>query len=203
MGTRPYVLLSCAMSVDGFIDDTTAERLLLSNDEDFDRVDQVRAESDAIMIGAVTLRRDNPRLLVKSPERRAEREARGLPPYPLKVTLTASGDLDPGLKFWHHGGDKLVYVPDSAAGKVRDRLGDLAKVASLGAELDFAALLDDLGERGIRRLMVEGGGSVHTQFLAAGLADEIQLAVARSSLVTRRRRSSLTPPSSRTARAAA
>jgi len=66
-----------------------------------------------------------------------------------------------------------VYVPDSAAGKVRDRLGDLAKVASLGAELDFAALLDDLGERGIRRLMVEGGGSVHTQFLAAGLADEI------------------------------
>ncbi len=203
MGTRPYVLLSCAMSIDGFIDDTTAERLLLSNDADFDRVDQVRAECDAILIGAVTLRRDNPRLLVKSPERRAEREARGLPPYPLKVTLTASGDLDPGLKFWHHGGDKLVYVPDSAAGKVRDRLGDLAKVASLGAELDFAALLDDLGERGIRRLMVEGGGSVHTQFLAAGLADEIQLAVARSSLVTRRRRSSLTPPSSRTARAAA
>jgi len=191
------------MSIDGFIDDTTAERLLLSNDADFDRVDQVRAECDAILIGAVTLRRDNPRLLVKSPERRAEREARGLPPYPLKVTLTASGDLDPGLKFWHHGGDKLVYVPDSAAGKVRDRLGDLAKVASLGAELDFAALLDDLGERGIRRLMVEGGGSVHTQFLAAGLADEIQLAVARSSLVTRRRRSSLTPPSSRTARAAA
>jgi len=45
------------MSVDGFIDDTTAERLLLSNDADFDRVDQVRAECDAILIGAVTLRR--------------------------------------------------------------------------------------------------------------------------------------------------
>jgi len=74
MGPRPYVLLSCAMSVDGFIDDTTAERLLLPNAADFDRVDQVRAESDAIMIGAVTLRRDNPRLLVNSPERRAERE---------------------------------------------------------------------------------------------------------------------------------
>jgi len=55
------------MSVDGFIDDTTAERLLLSNDADFDRVDQVRAESDAIMIGAVTLRRDNPRLLSSLP----------------------------------------------------------------------------------------------------------------------------------------
>jgi riboflavin-specific deaminase-like protein len=178
MGTHPYVLLSCAMSVDGFIDDTTAERLLLSNAADFDRVDQVRAESDAIMIGATTLRRDNPRLLVNSPERRAAREARGLPPYPLKVTLTGSGDLDPDLKFWHHGGDKLVYTPDSVAGKVRTRLGDLAEVASTGETLDFAAMLDDLGSRGIRRLMVEGGGNVHTQFLAAGLADEIQLAVA-------------------------
>jgi riboflavin-specific deaminase-like protein len=178
MGTRPYVLLSCAMSVDGFIDDTTAERLLLSNDADFDRVDQVRAESDAIMIGAVTLRRDNPRLLVNSPERRAERDARGLPPYPLKVTLTASGDLDPGLKFWHHGGGKLVYAPDSVVGRVRDQLGELAEVASGGETLDFAAMLDDLGGRGIRRLMVEGGSGVHTQFLAAGLADEIQLAVA-------------------------
>jgi len=178
MGNRPYVLLSVAMSIDGFIDDTTDERLLLSNDADFDRVDQVRAESDAILIGAVTLRRDNPRLLVNSAERRAEREKRGLPIYPLKVTVTASGDLDRGLKFWHHGGSKLVYAPDSVAVKVRERLGDLAEIASLGEALDFTALLDDLGARGIHRLMVEGGGSVHTQFLAAGLADEIQLAVA-------------------------
>jgi 5-amino-6-(5-phosphoribosylamino)uracil reductase len=101
-----------------------------------------------------------------------------LPPYPLKVTLTASGDLDPDLKFWHYGGDKLVYAPDSAVGKVRERLGALAEVASTGETLDFAAMLDDLGDRGIHRLMVEGGGTVHTQFLAVGLADEIQLAVA-------------------------
>jgi 5-amino-6-(5-phosphoribosylamino)uracil reductase len=166
------------MSVDGFIDDTTDERLLLSNAADFDRVDAVRAESDAILIGATTLRRDNPRLLVNSPDRRAEREARGLPPYPLKVTLTASGNLDPGLKFWHYGGDKLVYCPKSVVAKVRAGLGDLAEVASVGEDLNFAALLDDLGARGVHRLMVEGGGTIHTQFLSAGLADEIQLAVA-------------------------
>jgi 5-amino-6-(5-phosphoribosylamino)uracil reductase len=166
------------MSVDGFIDDTTDERLLLSNAADFDRVDAVRAESDAILIGATTLRRDNPRLLVNSPERRAEREARGLPPYPLKVTLTGSGDLDPELKFWHHGGAKLVYCPDSVVPIVQSRLGDLAEVVSVGEDLDFAAILNDLGARGVHRLMVEGGGTVHTQILAAGLADEIQLAVA-------------------------
>jgi riboflavin-specific deaminase-like protein len=175
---RPYVLLSCAMSIDGFIDDTTSERLLLSNKADFDRVDAERAECDAILIGAETLRRDNPRLLVNSADRRAAREARGLPPYPLKVTITGSGDLDPRLKFWHYGGEKLVYTSRSAAGRVQALLGDLAEVVGLGETLDVASILDDLGRRGIHKLMVEGGGTVHTQFLAAGLADEIQLAVA-------------------------
>src|SRR5439155_17688620 len=111
MTARPYVLLSCAMSVDDYIDDTTPQRLLLSNEADFDRVDQVRADSDAIMIGATTLRRDNPRFIVNSPERRAHREARGLTTYPLKVTVTVSGDLDPSQRFWHHGGAKVVYSP--------------------------------------------------------------------------------------------
>lgn len=175
---RPYVLLSCAMSVDGFIDDTTDERLLLSNDADFDRVDAVRAECDAILIGAETLRRDNPRLLVNSAERRSAREAKGLPPYPLKVTITASGDLDPELRFWHYGGQKLVYAPDAAAARLRERLGDLADVAGTGSTLTVAEILTDLAGRGIGRLMVEGGGTVHTQFLTAGLVDEIQLAVA-------------------------
>lgn len=178
MPKRPYVLLSCAMSVDGHIDDTSPTRLLLSNEADFDRVDSVRAEFDAIMIGANTLRRDNPRLLVNSAERRAEREARGLPPYPLKVTVTGSGNLDPGLKFWHHGGAKLVYCPAPAAPGLRQSLDGLAEVVELGEALDFGAVLDDLGERDVGRLMVEGGEHVHTQFLAAGLADEIHLAVA-------------------------
>jgi riboflavin-specific deaminase-like protein len=178
MGNRPYVLLSVAMSVDGFIDDTTPQRLILSNEADLDRVDAERAKCDAIMIGAETIRRDNPRLLVKSPERRAAREARGLPAYPLKVTLTRSGDLDPELKFWHYGGDKLVYAPAGTVDKVRAQLGGLAEVASTGETLDVSAILDDLGARGIRKLMVEGGGTLHTQFLAAGLANEIQLAIA-------------------------
>jgi riboflavin-specific deaminase-like protein len=178
MTARPYVLLSVATSVDGYIDDTSPHRLRLSNEADFDRVDQVRAECDAILIGATTLRRDDPRLIVKSPERRAWRRSRGLPEYPLKVTVTGGGDLDPGLRFWHHGGDKLVYCPDPVVPTVRARLGDLAEVAGLGAELDFGAMLGDLHRRGVGRLMVEGGGTVHTRFLTAGLADEIHLAIA-------------------------
>lgn len=177
MTDRPYVILSVAMSIDGYIDDATPQRLLLSNAEDFDRVDQVRAESDAILIGANTIRRDNPRLLVNSEARRAERIARGLPEYPLKVTITTSG-LDPSHKFFHTGGDKVVYCASPAVDKVRDDLGDLAAVIDAGDPVDFGAILDDLGLRGVRRLMVEGGSTIHTQFLTQGLADEIHLAIA-------------------------
>lgn len=178
MPERPYVLLSVAMSIDGYIDDTSPERLLLSNAQDFDRVDQVRAESDAILIGAGTIRADNPRLLVNSEERRARRVAQGLPEYPLKVTVTRGGSLDPRLKIWHHGGAKIVYTVDSAVEKLTSQLGHLAEIVSLGSELDFGLLLDDLGERGVRRLMVEGGEKIHTAFLSQGLADEVHLAIA-------------------------
>ncbi|WP_405159725.1 dihydrofolate reductase family protein [Nocardia sp. NBC_01499] len=178
MVTRPYVLLSVAVSIDGYIDDASPERLRLSGAADFDRVDQVRADSDAILIGAETLRRDNPRLLVDSADRRAARIAAGKPEFPLKITVTASGDLDPELRFWHHGGAKLVYTTDAGAKRIADSLSGLAEVASLGTELDFGALLDDLGRRGIARLMVEGGTRIHTTFLAADLADELHMAVA-------------------------
>lgn len=49
MSERPYVLLSCAMSADGYIDDATPERLRLSSAADWDRVDAVRASCDAIL----------------------------------------------------------------------------------------------------------------------------------------------------------
>lgn len=174
---RPYVLLSCATSADGYIDDISEQRLILSGPEDLDRVDEVRASCDAILIGANTIRCDNPRLLVNSEERRAARIAKGMPEYPVKVTITATG-LGPEFKFFNTGGDKLVYCPDSVLDSVKGQLSDRAAVIGLPSPLDFGMMLDDLGRRGIGRLMVEGGGRIHTQFLTQNLADEIQLAIA-------------------------
>jgi 5-amino-6-(5-phosphoribosylamino)uracil reductase len=179
---RPYVLLSVAMSVDGCIDDASDTRLILSNDADLDRVDEVRAGSDAILVGAGTIRRDNPALLVRSAARRSARGARGLPASPARVTLTASGDLDSSARFFTAGeGDRLVYVPAGEQERVRDRLAGLAGVQVVGVgdhRVDLPAVLADLAARGVRRLMVEGGGSVLAQFLADGLADELDLVVA-------------------------
>ncbi|WP_328431760.1 dihydrofolate reductase family protein [Streptomyces sp. NBC_00453] len=174
----PYVLLSAAVSLDGYLDDTGPERLLLSSPADFDRVDEVRASVDAILVGAGTIRADNPRLLVNSPERRAARVAAGKPEYPLKVTVSGSGDLDPDAKFWHTGGEKLVFTTDKGAERARS-LGLAADVAPLGPDLDWRRLLEHLHDaRGVRRLMVEGGGTIHTQLLQQGLADELQLVLA-------------------------
>jgi 5-amino-6-(5-phosphoribosylamino)uracil reductase len=182
---RPYVLLSVAMSVDGCIDDASAARLILSNEADLDRVDEVRAGSDAILVGANTIRRDNPALLVRSEARRSGRVARGLPASPARVTLTASGDLDTSARFFTAGeGTRLVYVPAAAAPRVRERIGGLAGVQVVGVgdhrddRVDLPAVLADLAASGVHRLMVEGGGSVLAQFLAEGLADELDLAVA-------------------------
>jgi 5-amino-6-(5-phosphoribosylamino)uracil reductase len=180
MPERPYVVLSCAMSADGYIDDTTPARLLLSNDADFARVDGERALSDAILVGAETIRRDNPRLLVRSEVRRAERLARGLPSSPAKVTVTATGRLDPTLAFFTAGGadvSRLVYAAGRAARKALAGT-PAAEVIPVRNPVDWLAVLADLAARGVTRLMVEGGTSMHTQFLAAGLADELQLVVA-------------------------
>jgi 5-amino-6-(5-phosphoribosylamino)uracil reductase len=161
------------MSLDGYIDDASDRRLILSGQADLDRVDALRAACDAILVGAGTIRADNPRLLVRDPRRRAARVAAGRPEHPTKVTLTATGDLDPASAFFTAGdGPKLVYVPSPA---IAARIGAAATVV-VAATLD--ALLADLASRGVGRLLVEGGTAVHTAFLSTGLADELSLAIA-------------------------
>src|SRR5580698_6823115 len=100
MTRRPYVVLSCAISLDGCLDGTGEDRLVLSGPADLDRVDAERAAADAILVGAGTIRRDDPRLLVRSARRQAERRDSGRPPQPAGVTVSASGDLDPAARFF-------------------------------------------------------------------------------------------------------
>ena len=88
MADRPYTILSCGISLDGYLDAATQDRLVLSNEADLARVDQVRAECDAILVGAATVRNDNPRLVVRNPQLRQRRLMRGLGETPMKVTVT-------------------------------------------------------------------------------------------------------------------
>jgi 5-amino-6-(5-phosphoribosylamino)uracil reductase len=178
MPDRPYTLLSCSVSLDGYLGDRTP-RLALSNEADFDRVDDVRASCDAIMVGAATVRTDNPRLLVRSQARRERRNARGLPPSPMKITVTDRADLDARSNFFTAGeAEKFVYTPTPRVADACARLGPVATIVDGGGRVRMRRLSEDLADRGVERLMVEGGGVVHTQFLADDLVDELQLVVA-------------------------
>jgi 5-amino-6-(5-phosphoribosylamino)uracil reductase len=179
MPARPYTIVSCAVSVDGYLDDATPSRLILSGPEDLDEVDALRAGADAILVGAGTVRKDNPRLLVRDPARVAARKAAGRSPHPFRVTLTSSGDLDPTANFFTGPGTPLVYCPAGAAAKAMENLGTKAQVIEVAPELTLAAVLADLHrERGAARVLVEGGARVLRDLLAADLVDELRLAIA-------------------------
>jgi len=194
MRERPYVLLSAAMSADGYIDDASGTRLVLSDEADLDRVDELRAGSDAILVGAQTIRTDNPSLRVRSIARQRHRTEQGLADGPRKVTLTRSGDLDPRARFFTAVPPAppvelpLVYAAQAAADELTARLAGVAVVVPVPAivpgsppghaGVDLHWILADLTARGVGRLMVEGGAEVLGQFLSAGLADELLLAVA-------------------------
>jgi 5-amino-6-(5-phosphoribosylamino)uracil reductase len=109
---RPYVLLSAAMSADGYIDDASSTRLVLSDEADLDRVDELRAASDAILVGAQTIRADDPRLLIRSLTRRQRRLELGRAASPRRVTITRSGSLDPAARFFAAVPDRPLVQPD-------------------------------------------------------------------------------------------
>ena len=129
MPERPYTILSCSISLDGYLGGATRERLVLSNDADLCRVDRVRSECDAILVGAGTVRDDNPRLLVRDARLRERRRERGLSESPAKVTITRHAQLDADSNFFATGdSEKLVYCPSRTVGAARSRLSRVATV---------------------------------------------------------------------------
>ena len=182
---RPHTILSCAMSLDGRIDDTGPERLRLSNEADFAEIDELRAQCDAILVGAGTLRNDDPRLLVRSERLRARRRAQGRTDNLLKAVVTRTGDLDPGARLFTTGdAGAVVYTGGEGTARARDRFKGRpdglppVHIVDAGDPPTVRAIHTDLAARGVRRLLVEGGGHIHTLFLTSGLADELRLAIA-------------------------
>ena len=93
--------------------------------------------------------------------------------------MTRHGRLDPAARFFTAGdGEKLVYCASAAVPEATGRFGAVASVIDGGPQVDLQWLSCDLLARGVQRLMVEGGGTVHTQFLTDDLADELQLVIA-------------------------
>ena len=166
--------LSAAVTADGYLDNCNPERLIVSTPEDWAAVHALRADHDAILVGAETLRCDDPALVLRDPQARRARIEKGLRPDPAKVTLTRSGRLSPGLRFFTQGeADRYVFSTHE--------LPELSSVATVisskGKPLTARFVVTELEKRGIGRLFVEGGSRILGLFLSERMADTLRLAV--------------------------
>ena len=177
----PFVFITVAMTADGKIDTFERQGAAISSPRDKERVDHLRAESDAIMVGGKTLLAEDPKLTVKSGTLRAERVARGLPPNPMKVGVVTKAELNPHSRFLREGPARVVIFTTHQTSK-----GQIAFLRSQGADVytdgpdrvDLVNALSILKELVINRLMVEGGATLNFELLRLGLVDEIMAYVA-------------------------
>jgi 2,5-diamino-6-(ribosylamino)-4(3H)-pyrimidinone 5'-phosphate reductase len=177
---RPYVYINVAMTADGKIDNVARRGAAISSAADLARVDRLRADSDAVMVGARTLLEEDPRLTVKSAELREARAARGLPENPAKVGIATVADVRLNGRFMASGpARRLLYTT------VRTTPEQIARLTGAGAEVfvvgqlrvDLPAALASLEALGMRRILVEGGGTLLAEFFRLGLADELTIYV--------------------------
>ncbi len=176
---KPLVFINAAMSVDGKISSVERGSLKISDEIDMERVDRLRSEVDAIVIGGKTLLNDNPRLTIRSDQLKRKREKRGMSSDPVKVVVTGSGNVPLDSSFLSEGdGPKFVFTTAMADRERIEALSRLTEVFVVGEnKVDFEKMIEILAERGVRRVMVEGGATLNFEMIKADVIDEIHVTV--------------------------
>jgi diaminohydroxyphosphoribosylaminopyrimidine deaminase/5-amino-6-(5-phosphoribosylamino)uracil reductase len=144
---RPWVTLKLAASLDGRIATRTGESKWITSPESRQKVQELRYAADAILVGANTVRRDNPHLGVRGPRKKQI----------LKVILGTSRGIGPKARIFASG-DPVIFASPKPGKKGR---------------VNLRGLLRELGRRGAAHVLIEGGGETAASFLEAGLVDEV------------------------------
>lgn len=177
---RPWIVLNAAMTADGKIDTFARDGAKISSDDDWARVDQLRAEVDAVMVGGRTLMAEDPRLTVRSEDLRQARVQSGKPENPAKVGVVSYADLPSDSRFLTDGGGQVyLFTTDRTNPSQVEALRALgAEVVVTPEQVDLSASMAYLRNAGIERLLLEGGGTLNAAMLAEGLIDEIRVYIA-------------------------
>ena len=178
---RPFVYVNMAMTVDGKITSTKREEPQFTSRLDRKTMDKLRAQADAVLVGAGTLRADDPPLQVRDEEMKQLRASLGKPAHLTTVLVTASAGIDPDAKFFTASGEgtRIVATVEEAPADKVERLRTRAEVWTLGrGAVDLPALCRRLADRGVERLLVEGGGELNWGFVRDDLVDEIYVTIA-------------------------
>ncbi len=171
-----WITLNSVLGIDGGNIDAGGGSAALSSRHDRGWMDAVRAASDAVLVGAATIRGENPSLSVASIARRAERRAQGRSDQPLPVVVSATGALPDDARIFDASEPRPVLLVAA------NRASHVARHAAC-AEIEFLdpteTLVDGtvaaLARRGVERLLVEGGPTIARNFFASGRVDEVCL----------------------------
>ncbi|RLI93085.1 MAG: 2,5-diamino-6-(ribosylamino)-4(3H)-pyrimidinone 5'-phosphate reductase [Candidatus Altiarchaeales archaeon] len=176
---KPFIFINAAMSLDGKISTYERKQVRISNDLDMKRVDELRASSDAILVGMNTVVSDDPKLNVKSEILRKIRVERGMPENPIKITLGNVDRMKLNSDFLDYGNSKkIIFTTTNSSPEKIEKIREKATVYVMNERIDLLEMLRILHREGIRRIMVEGGGETNFEFLRENLVDEIYVAIA-------------------------
>jgi diaminohydroxyphosphoribosylaminopyrimidine deaminase/5-amino-6-(5-phosphoribosylamino)uracil reductase len=165
---RSFVLGRVAQSLDGYIATHGGESVWISGPDDLRHTHQLRALCDAVVVGAKTVRADNPRLTTRLVDG----------PSPVRVVLDPDRRLSSAYQVFEDGPETLLLCAPEMA--TTDCLG-CARVLPVPrgpSGLEIPEILALLRRRGLRRIFVEGGGVTVSRFLAAGALDRLHVTVA-------------------------
>nr|WP_321496671.1 2,5-diamino-6-(ribosylamino)-4(3H)-pyrimidinone 5'-phosphate reductase [uncultured Methanolobus sp.] len=172
---RPFTFINSAMSADGKISTKERKQVRISGQIDFNRMDQLRAGSDAVMVGIGTVLADDPSLTVKSPELKEERITAGKDENPVRIIVDSKARTPLDADIFKKGkGKRIIIVSESAPADKVEMLKKQAAIIIAGKEnVDLKIAMSELKSQGIERLMVEGGATLNWGMISNGLVDEI------------------------------
>ncbi len=177
---RPFIFINTAMTADGKISTIERKQIRISNEKDMERVDKLRSESDAVLVGMNTVIVDDPKLTIKSEKLRRERIKKGLAENPIKVTIGKLDNLSMDSDFMSYGNaEKIIFASSDSDPYKIEEIGNAAKIfLSDDKDINLRYVVETLYILGVKKLMIEGGSSTNYRFLKEGLVDEIYITIA-------------------------
>lgn len=166
---KPYVILNAAMTLDGKIASKSKDSKI-SCKEDLERVHHIRKEVDGIMIGINTALIDDPRLTVH--------KIKGKIRNPTRIVVDSRARIPLKSRIFSSEAKTIIAVSEKADEDKIERIREKASIIICGEEkVDLKCLMEELYKRGIRSMLLEGGGTLNWGMLKDDLVDEVKVAI--------------------------
>ncbi len=167
---RPYVVINCAMSADGKIASPSGKQMRISCDEDIKRMYELRNECDAVLVGINTVLSDDPKLTIK------EKYVKN-PKQPIRIVLDTNCKTPIDSLVVNNLAKTLIISGKQCDKKFADNVEVIECSTNKDGVIDLEKLMEILYNKDIKKLMVEGGGTIIWNFLKHGFVDDFYVYV--------------------------